>query len=32
MEEKYYIIDSQNRECGAFTQDELNFLGFLRIA
>jgi len=27
MEEKYYIIDSQNSECGAFTQDELNFVG-----
>ncbi len=27
MEEKYYIIDSQNRECGAFTEDELNYVG-----
>ena len=27
MEEKYYIIDSQNRECGAFNEDELNYVG-----
>jgi hypothetical protein len=27
MEEKYYIIDEKNRECGAFTEDELNDVG-----
>lgn len=27
MEEKYFIIDIKNRECGAFTEAELNDIG-----
>ncbi len=27
MEEKYFIIDVKNRECGPFTEDELNDIG-----
>lgn len=27
MEEKYFIIDVKNRECGPFTEDELNYIG-----
>jgi hypothetical protein len=27
MEEKYFIIDIKNRECGPFTEDELNDIG-----
>jgi len=27
MEEKYFIIDSKNKECGAFTEAELNDIG-----
>jgi hypothetical protein len=27
MEEKYFIIDYKNKECGAFTEDELNYIG-----
>jgi len=27
MEEKYFIIDVKNRECGAFTEAELNDIG-----
>jgi hypothetical protein len=27
MEEKYFIIDVRNRECGPFTEDDLNYVG-----
>jgi hypothetical protein len=27
MKDKYYIIDKNNRECGPFNEDELNYLG-----
>jgi len=27
MNDKYYIIDKNNRECGPFNEDELNYLG-----